>query len=104
MAIHFISEYQNNLLCNCVFFSGSLDYYKYKTVALSPGSHNSSNSSLFQSSSPLKVSGIPPKHSTLQELLVKKESNESMLGQSYTDKNTSLPLQSITFARNTLSG
>lgn len=75
--------------------------------ALSPGSHNSSNSSLFQSSSPLNVSGIPPKHSTLQELLVKKESNESILGKSYPDKNTSLTLHnqhSLKFPRNTLSG
>lgn len=92
-----------------VVFSGSFDYYKYKTqtTTLSPGSHNSSNSSLFQSSSPLKVSGIPAKHSTLQELLVKKENNESMLGQSYPDKNSSLPLQSphsLKFPRNTLSG
>lgn len=90
------------------FFSGSFDYYKYKTPtsALSPGSHNSSNSSIFQSSSPLNVSSIPTKHSTLQELLVKKE-NEITLGQSFPDKNTSLSIHSHhsgKFPRNTLSG
>ncbi|KAJ8981262.1 hypothetical protein NQ317_014573 [Molorchus minor] len=55
--------------------TGFLDSYNYKTPLsrLSPTSQNSSNSSIIQPASPLQVNSFQQKHSTLHDLLMKRE-------------------------------
>ncbi|KAJ8914191.1 hypothetical protein NQ315_015964 [Exocentrus adspersus] len=92
--------------------TGTFDYYNSKTPVstLSPGSQNSSSSSIIQTSSPIiqtsspvHVSSLQQKHSTLHDLLMKRESyvspDRSILGQSVPGRNTSLPSQSIRMPR-----
>ncbi|XP_072394110.1 uncharacterized protein REPTOR isoform X1 [Diabrotica undecimpunctata] len=86
--------------------TGNFDHYKYKTPvsAFSPESQNSSSSSLVHSlSSPSNVSAFPKKHSTLQELLVNKDPygspDRSILGQSFPERHTMVPGQSMKMAR-----
>ncbi|KAJ8954825.1 hypothetical protein NQ318_023382 [Aromia moschata] len=75
--------------------TGSFDYYNSKTPisTLSPTSQNSSNSSIVQpASSPLHISSLQQKHSTLHDLLVKRETyvspDRSLLGQSVPSRNS----------------
>lgn len=85
--------------------TGTFDYYNSKTPVstLSPGSQHSSSSSIIQTSSPIHVSNLQQKHSTLHELLMKGENyvspDRSILGQSVPGRNTSLPTQSIRIPR-----
>ncbi|CAH1119004.1 unnamed protein product [Phaedon cochleariae] len=75
--------------------TGAFDYYKYKTPvsAFSPESQTSSNSSIIQSiSSPSNMSALQQRHSTLHELLVKRDHygspDTSVLGQSFPERHT----------------
>ncbi|CAH1973009.1 unnamed protein product [Acanthoscelides obtectus] len=86
--------YQKDLELPSSVPNSALDYYKLKSLApaFSPESQHSSSSSIVQSaSSPLSASGAPPKHSTLHELLVKREPYHSpdrtLLGQSFPERN-----------------
>ncbi|KAG5863417.1 hypothetical protein JTB14_012158 [Gonioctena quinquepunctata] len=85
--------------------TGSFDYYKFKnSLAFSPESQNSSNSSLIQSvSSPSNISSLQRKHSTLHELLIQNETvgspDGSTLGQSYPERNTIAHRHSLRLGR-----
>lgn len=90
--------------------TGSFDSYNSKTPVstLSPASQNSSNSSIVQSaSSPLHGSSLQQKHSTLHELLMKRENyvspDRSLLGQSVPGRNSIMQMQGVKTPRSHMS-
>nr|CAI5832038.1 unnamed protein product [Callosobruchus analis] len=99
--------YQKDLELPSSVPNSAFDYYKLRGIApaFSPESQHSSSSSIVQSaSSPLSASSAPPKHSTLHELLVKREPYHSpdraLLGQSFPERNAAQALHLGKIMRN----